>query len=47
VAKSLKLGPASVQAVDQNNRTVACNGSTTSCPAQVVVTVGSDLASTA
>jgi hypothetical protein len=47
VAKSLKLGPASVQAVDANNRTVACNGSTTSCPAQVVVTVGSDLASNA
>ncbi len=45
VAKSLKLAPSAVQAVDPNNRTVACNGSTTSCPAQVVVTVGSDLAS--
>jgi hypothetical protein len=47
VARSLKLGPASVQAVDANNRTVACNGSATSCPAQVVVTVGTDLASNA
>jgi hypothetical protein len=47
VAKVLKLGPASVQAVDSNNRAVACNGSTTSCPAQVVVTVGTDLASNA
>jgi hypothetical protein len=47
VAKSLKLGPASVQAVDPNNRAVACNGSTTSCPAQVIVTVGTDLASNA
>ena len=47
VAKSLKLGSASVQAVDPNNRAVACNGSTTSCPAQVVVTVGTDLASNA
>jgi LytR cell envelope-related transcriptional attenuator len=45
VAKSLKLAPSSVQAVDPNNRTVACNGSTTSCPAQVVVTVGSNLSS--
>jgi uncharacterized Zn-binding protein involved in type VI secretion len=47
VAKSLKLGSASVQAVDPNNRAVACNGSTTSCPAQVIVTVGTDLASNA
>jgi hypothetical protein len=47
VAKALKLGPASVQAVDSNNRAVACSGSTTSCPAQVVVTVGTDLASNA
>jgi LytR cell envelope-related transcriptional attenuator len=44
VAKSLKLAPGSVQAVDPNNRTVACNGSATSCSAQVVVTVGTDLA---
>jgi hypothetical protein len=47
VAKSLKLAPGSVQAVDPNTRTVACGGSATSCPAQVVVTVGSDLASNA
>lgn len=47
VAKSLKLGSTSVQAVDPNNRAVACNGSTTSCPAQVIVTVGTDLASNA
>jgi hypothetical protein len=47
VAKSLKLGSTSVQAVDPNTRAVACNGSTTSCPAQVIVTVGSDLASNA
>ena len=46
VAKSLKLGPASVQPVDQSNRTVACPASSTPCAAQVVVTVGSDLAST-
>jgi hypothetical protein len=45
VAKSLKLGSASVQPADQSNRTVACPGSST-CSAQVVVTVGSDLAST-
>jgi hypothetical protein len=45
VAKSLKLAPGSVQAVDPNNRTVACSGSATSCSAQVVVTVGTDLAS--
>ncbi len=45
VAKSLKLAPASVQVVDPNNRSVACNGSATTCPAQVVVTVGTDLAS--
>ncbi len=47
VAKSLKLAPGSVQAVDPNTRTVACSGSATSCPAQVVVTVGTDLASNA
>ena len=46
VAKSLKLGPASVQPVDQSNRTVACPASSTPCAAKVVVTVGSDLAST-
>jgi hypothetical protein len=46
VAKSLSLGASSVQAVDASNRTLACNGAT-ACPAQVVVTVGSDLASSA
>jgi hypothetical protein len=46
VAKSLKLGPASVQPVDQSSRTVACPASSTPCAALVVVTVGSDLAST-
>ena len=45
VAKSLKLAPGSVQAVDPTSRTVACSGSATSCSAQVVVTVGADLAS--
>jgi hypothetical protein len=45
VARSLKLGPASVQAVDQSNETVACQASSTPCTTQVVVTVGSDLAS--
>ncbi len=44
VARSLKLGPASVQPVDQSNQTVACPPSSTPCSAQVVVTVGSDLA---
>lgn len=44
VARSLKLGSASVQPVDQSNQTVACPPSSTPCSAQVVVTVGSDLA---
>jgi hypothetical protein len=44
VAKALKLRATSVQAVDSSNRTVACNGSAATCSAQVVVTVGSDLA---
>ncbi len=43
VARSLKLGPSSVQPVDSSTRAVACPGSAT-CSAQVVVTVGSDLA---
>lgn len=43
VARSLKLGPSSVQPVDSSTRAVACPGSAT-CTAQVVVTVGSDLA---
>jgi hypothetical protein len=47
VAKSLKLGSASVQGVTAGDRAAACHGATTGCSAQVVVTVGSDLASTA
>ena len=43
VARSLKLGPSSIQPVDSSTRAVACPGSAT-CSAQVVVTVGSDLA---
>ncbi|HZE06237.1 MAG TPA: LytR C-terminal domain-containing protein, partial [Solirubrobacteraceae bacterium] len=46
VARSLNLGSASVQGVAQSDRTAACGGAAT-CPAQVVVTVGSDLASVA
>jgi LytR cell envelope-related transcriptional attenuator len=46
VATSLKLGPASVQAVDQSNQAVACPPGTT-CAANVVVVVGSDLAASA
>ncbi|MBV9819822.1 MAG: LytR C-terminal domain-containing protein [Solirubrobacterales bacterium] len=44
VARSLKLRMSAVQAVDASNRAVACNGATTACSAQVVVTVGADLA---
>jgi hypothetical protein len=44
VARSLKLGTASVQEVDQANEAVACPQAS-SCTAQVVVTVGADLAS--
>jgi hypothetical protein len=43
VAKSLKLGPASVQPVDPATQAVACPVST-QCTSQVVVTVGTDLA---
>ena len=43
VAKSLKLGPASVQPIDQSTQAVACPPGT-ACSAGVVVTVGSDLA---
>jgi LytR cell envelope-related transcriptional attenuator len=42
VARSLKLGPASVQPLDASTRAVACPSSGT-CSAQVVVTVGTDL----
>jgi len=44
VARSLKLGSASVQPVDPSNQAVACPQSST-CTAQVVVAAGSDLAS--
>jgi hypothetical protein len=43
VAKSLKLGPASVQPIDSNTQQVACPG-TTACAAKVVVTIGTDVA---
>jgi hypothetical protein len=43
VAKVLKLGQASVQAIDQNTRAVACQG-LPNCTTSVVVTVGADLA---
>ncbi len=43
MAKSLKLGPASVQPIDQSTEAVACPPGT-ACAAGVVVTVGSDLA---
>jgi hypothetical protein len=43
VAKSLSLGPASVQGVSQGDRAKVC-GTTTACTTQVVVTVGADLA---
>lgn len=46
VARSLKLGPASVQPVGQSNLAVACP-QTSKCTAQVIVTVGADLASAA
>jgi LytR cell envelope-related transcriptional attenuator len=46
VARSLKLGPASVQPVGQSNLAVACP-QTSTCTAQVIVTVGADLASAA
>ncbi len=45
VARSLRLGSASVQGVNQGDRTAACSSTPTSCPAQVVVTVGADLSS--
>lgn len=45
VAKSLGLSMSTVQAVSSSDRTVACSSTPTSCPDQVVVTVGSDLSS--
>lgn len=44
VASSLKLGAASVQAVDPSTKTVACSASPPPCAAAVVITVGQDLA---
>jgi hypothetical protein len=46
VAKSLDLGKGSVQPVAQANEAVACPQAS-SCTAQVIVTVGADLASSA
>jgi LytR cell envelope-related transcriptional attenuator len=46
VAASLKLGSASVQPVNQSDQAVACPPPG-ACAANVIVTVGSDLASTA
>ena len=43
VATALKLGPASVQAIDQSSQAVACP-QPAPCTANVVVTVGADLA---
>jgi LytR cell envelope-related transcriptional attenuator len=43
VAKSLKLGPASVQPIDASTQAVACPGAN-ACADKVVVTVGTDLA---
>jgi hypothetical protein len=45
VAGTLKLKPAAVQAVDANTQAVACPPPST-CKANVVVTVGSDLTNT-
>lgn len=42
VAKSLNLGPASVQGVSQADRLKVC-GSTAACTTQVIVTAGADL----
>jgi hypothetical protein len=46
VAKSLKLGAASVQPVSQSSEAVACPPAS-ACKTKVVVTVGADLASAA
>ena len=46
VARSLKLGAASVQPVGQSNLAVACP-QTSTCTAQVIVTIGADLAPSA
>lgn len=46
VAAALKLGPASVQPVDQNTQAVACPQPSACGATDVVVTVGSDLVNT-
>ena len=43
VAASLKLNPSSVRPIDTSTQQVACQGATP-CTANVVVTVGADLA---
>jgi hypothetical protein len=45
VARSLGLSSAAVRAVSASDRSVACSATPTSCPARVIVTVGSDLSS--
>jgi hypothetical protein len=45
VAKSLDLGPASVQGASQGDRLKVCS-STTTCTTQVIVTAGADLSQT-
>ena len=47
VAKSLDLSVKSVQAVSASDREVACSAAPSTCPDQVVVTVGSNLAAAA
>jgi hypothetical protein len=47
VAKSLNLGSASVQPVDQSTHALACPPALGACTATVVVTLGTDLANTA
>jgi hypothetical protein len=44
VAKALKLSASSVGPVDSSAQAIACQASTTTCTADVVVTVGADLA---
>ena len=46
VASALKLGPASVQPIDPSTQAVCAVPPATTCAANVVVTVGSDLANT-
>jgi hypothetical protein len=46
VAKSLKVPAGSVQAIDPNTQAVACPAAPAVCTANVVVTVGANLAGT-